>query len=131
MILINNDALIEDEQDLEDFIKILEGESYNELSKQVCQVISDFLFDVWERDDKLTKMIHKKISRSLYPVELIDLSETGDWTGIAIRAISKNKAYREKKIDIKTFNGLCDTYFKGMKPLYNRLIEIEGIDKGV
>ena len=93
MILINNDALIEDEQDLKDFIKILEGESYNELSKQVCQVISDFLLDVWERDDKLTKMVHKKISRSLYPVELIDLSETGDWTGIAIRAISKNKAY--------------------------------------
>ena len=131
MILINNASLIEDEQDLEDFIKILEGESYNELSKQVCQAISGFLLDVWERDDKLTKMIHKKISRSLYPVELIDLSETGDWTGIEIKAISKNKAYREKKIDIKTFNGLCDTYFKGMNPLYNRLIEIEGIDKGV
>ena len=69
MILINNASLIEDEQDLEDFIKILEGESYNELSEQVCQAISVFLSDVWQRDDKLTKMIHKKISRSLYPVE--------------------------------------------------------------
>lgn len=124
MIMINNSSVIENDKDLEDFIEILKGEAYNEMSAQVSDCISDFLREVWERDQKLEKMIHKKISRSLYPVEYIDLTETGDWTRLDIRAISKNKAYREKKIDVRTFQGLCDTYFKGMKPLYERLTEI-------
>lgn len=125
MIMINNSSVIENDQDLENFIEILKGEAYNEVSVQVCDCISGFLREVWERDQKLEKMMHKKISRSLYPVEYIDLTETGDWTHLDIRAISKNKAYREKKIDIKTFQGLCNTYFKGMKPLYERLAEID------
>ena len=125
MIMINNSIPLQSEEDINMFMEEVKEQTYDDTSVQVCDVIHTFLKDVWERDEKLTYMIQKKISRVFYPVEFVDLTEEGDWTKLNISMVPINKGYREKLSDVTTFNGLCDLFFKDLKPLYTRLSEIQ------
>ena len=129
MILINNIVLIKNKKELNSFIDNLQEEVYDKVSKDVSNCIKEFLIEVHKRDEKLTNMVHKRISYALDPLIVIDLSESGNWSDLQIKAVPKNKAYKNKTVDAKNFNGLCDIYFKGLKSLYDRFSEIEVDEK--
>ena len=111
--------------DLNEFVEGLRGEAYDDESRGIIDTIIGFLYDVWERDEKLTIMIHKYISANLYPVVFVDIEETADLAQLEIRGISTNNNYEPKKADIVAFNRFCKQYFKTLKPLYDRFCLLE------
>ncbi len=110
--------------DLNEFISLVKEQTYNDESKKITDVIVDFLLDVWDRDEKLTTIVHKKISPNVFPVVIIDIDESADLKKTDINAISKDKDWKPKKSDEVAFNRFCEIHFKSLKPLYDRFVEI-------
>lgn len=125
MILINDEVLIRNTIDLNEFIEELRGQKFDGLSDQIIDCIVDYLLDVWKNIEKSDIMVKKHISKDLNPVAIVDITEVSDYQTIEIRAFSTDKNYEPKEADVKAFNELCGRYFNPMKSLYDRLIEVE------
>lgn len=125
MILVNNTVWIHNTMDLNEFVELLNGQIYNDESQMITDCIVDFLYEVWERDQKLTHMLHKKVADHLFPVVAVDIEETADFTKLDISAVSTNKEYEPTKADDIAFNEFCERYFKTLKPLYNRFADLK------
>lgn len=125
MILVNNTLWIHNTMDLNEFVELLNGQIYNDESQMITDCIVDFLYEVWERDQKLTHMLHEKVADHLFPVVVVDIEETADLTKLDINAVSTNKEYKPTKADDIAFNEFCERYFKTLKPLYNRFVDLK------
>lgn len=125
MIFINEETLLTNTMDLNEFIDVLQGEIYNDDSEKAINCVIEFLLDVSERDQKLTEVVQKKISETLYPVVMIDISETGDMTKVDFQAISTDENFVAKKKDEVAFKEFCDKYFGSMRSLYDRLFYLD------
>ena len=111
--------------DLNEFVELLNGQTYNNESQVITDCIIEFLYEVWERDQKLTHMLHKKVADHLFSVVAVDIEETADFTKLDISAVSTNKEYEPTKADDIAFNEFCERYFKTLKPLYNRFVDLK------
>lgn len=125
MIYIKDKALISNYLELNEFVGLLQNEVYNDQSQIVVDCITDYLYDIWERDEKLTKMIEKYVSQELYSVVVVDISDTADLTRVEVNAFSQNENFKVTKEQELAFNDFCNRYFNGLKPLYNRFAELD------
>lgn len=125
MIFINEEIMITNKMELNEFISLLNGEAYNEDTEKIIKCIQDYLYEVWDRDEKLTLMIHKKISNDFYPIEVVNISETSDLSSTHINLFCKEKERSVSKKDEKAFYEFCEKYFKSLKPLFNRFCELD------
>lgn len=124
MILVNDDILLQTTTDLNTFVEILKEQVYDEESMAVTDCMIDFLYDVWDRSDKLTQMMHKRINEYLYPVALIEIKETANLSKFDVIAVSKKEGFKPSKADQLAFDDFTNRYFGNMKPLYDRFIEL-------
>lgn len=125
MILINNEILIKNERDLNDFFGFLSQECYNKQTEELKDVIMDFLLDVWDRVEKIDIMVKKKISEDISSVALVNIEETEDLRQTEIIAVSKTNDFKVGEKEKVIFNGIVEHYFTGIKSLYDRFVELE------
>ena len=124
LICINNNVVLFDYMDINQFINLLNEQIYNDESEQVVKCLEEYIYDLWERDNKITEMIHKHIEPHIFPVFFINVDVTEDISKVDVQAMSQDKSYKEKKSDAVKFNQFCDKYLKSLKPLYDRLVEL-------
>lgn len=125
MIFVNEEIMLSNKMELNNFISLLEGETYNADTEKVVECIKDYLYEVWDRDEKLMIMIHKKISEELYPVVFVNISETSDLTKTDISLFCDQEDYSISKKDEKAFYEFCEKYFRSLKPLFDRFCELD------
>ena len=124
MICINNDIILEEKEDFDNFIETLKGEVYNEETRLITDCIISFLNDVWTQDQKLTEMIHRKISEDFFSVVNVEVEETAPLDKVQVGLFSKDKGAQVLTADKIAFEQFCNMYFGGVKPLYDRFTEI-------
>lgn len=125
MICINSDVLLQNSMDLNSYVDVLKKECTDQKSEKVMDCVIDFLFDLWDRVDKIKQMIQKYISGDLIPVACIEIEETSDLSKVEIKAYSPNSTIKVKKKDIYAFNEFCEKGMKGFTPLYERLFYLD------
>lgn len=125
MICINNDIILFNSMDLNEFIDILKEQPYNDETQKITDCIIDFLYEVWDRDGKLTELLHKKVDPDVFPVVMVYVDETADLTKVDIEAMCRRDDYKPTKADSLAFNQFCERYFKTLKPLYDRFSELK------
>lgn len=125
MILINDDCLIQNKNDLNSFTEILKGEGYDDVSIRMTEIIGEFLFDVWERLELFSEIVHKKISNKIIPIAHLDMSEVADFDEINITAFSEDPDFVPNEKQKIMFLNLKDKYFKSVKTLQQRFSEAE------
>lgn len=125
MICINNDILLEEKEDFDNFIEMLNGEVYNEETRLITDCIISFLNDVWVQDQKLTEMIHRKISENFFSIVNVEVEETAPLDKVQVGLFSKDKDAQVLTADKIAFEQFCNMYFGGVKPLYDRFTELD------
>lgn len=125
MICIDDSMMITTEEELKEFLDIIRGQSYDEVSKKVTDTLIEYVEEVWDRTEKLHSMVSKKISPEIVPVCFVNIDQTRDLTKVKFGAVSQNQDFKLTLAAEKDFDGLCDHYFKTLKPLYNRLCDID------
>lgn len=126
MIFVNNECLLENTVDLNQFIGLLDGEIYNDDSEKVINCMSDYLMDVWDRTEKVRVMMNKHISEDIIPVAIVDFRETANYKTVEVRVVSKNgEDIKPTEAAVVAFDEFCHKYFDSMKTLYDRFCELD------
>lgn len=126
MILINEEYLVQNSMDLNEFIELLKGEVYDDNSEKVIDCIIDYLLDVWDRVEKTEVMINRHISEDIVPIAIVEVTDVTDYKTIEVRAVSKNgEDIDPKEADIVAFDEFCSKYFESLVTLYDRFCALD------
>ena len=126
MILINEEYLVQNSMDLNEFIEMLKGEVYDDNSEKVIDCIIDYLLDVWDRVEKTQVMINRYISEDMVPVAIVEVTDVTNYKTIEVRAVSKNgEDMKPKEADIVAFDEFCSKYFESLVTLYDRFCALD------
>lgn len=127
MIIFNDEVYIYDKQTLDKFCYILQQEAFNEETRVGINQLIEYLHDCFIADEKLLTMTHKKIGEDVYPITLINFSDTSNLNEITFSIMSTDENREFTKRDDIIFNGICDICFGGIRGLFDRICsEIDG-----
>lgn len=121
MLIINGAVEIDDEETLEAFKSTMILESYNDTSRNISLIFNEYLTDVFERDQKLTKEVRTRIDDNLVPTVNIWTVELYQLQDIYFSLKSVDPDSKVKKTQEIVFRDLCDEIFKDLMPLCERL----------
>ena len=121
MLIINGAVEIEDKETLEAFKSTMILESYNDTSRNISLIFNEYLTDVFERDQKLTKEVRTRIDDNLVPAVNIWTVELYQLQDIYFSLKSVDPDLKVKKTQQIVFKDLCDEIFKDLMPLSERL----------
>lgn len=121
MLIINGAVEIDDEETLEAFKSTMILESYNDTSRNISLIFNEYLTDVFERDQKLTKEVRIRIDDNLVPTVNIWTVELYQLQDIYFSLKSVDPDSKVKKTQEIVFRDLCDEIFKDLMPLSERL----------
>ena len=121
MLIINGAVEIADRDTLEAFKSTMILESYNDTSKNISLIFNEYLTDVFERDQKLTKEVRTRIDDNLVPTVNIWTVELYQLQDVYFSLKSVDPDLEVKKTQQIVFQDLCDKIFKDLIPLSERL----------
>ena len=125
MIIINRENIIQNKSDLLTFCDFMDQEVYDENSQKVNDAVQSYLLDVLQRMELVNMSLHERISEDLDAFAIVNFELTADFTKTEVQVFSKNKEIKPKKRDKIVFDGIVERYFKGLKSLWDRFMELD------
>ena len=121
MLVLNHKIIIDNMEVLNLILEELDNLVYNDITEETFSILSDYLYECFNADIRLTEMTQDKLGEDIYPLVFIDLGECDDLNAFNFSLTSKNEDRKIKFAEEKSYYHLCDICFGHIVGLFDRI----------